>query len=360
VTTDSVTLLTAEDPEWETLVDRAGGDFYHRRGYHGLAHSRGDGRAFLVAYGNEQRLLAWPYLLRQVPDSPSFDVTSVYGYAGPLTYGLEDLNPGDTDAFLGSAWSAVRSTWAEQGAIAAFTVFHPLLENARLARRFEAGSSGPLPAIARLGRTASIDLGPSRDERLAAYEKETRYQIGRARRHGFNTALDTGLEHLDDLAYLYTATMRRNGASNQYFFTREYFTSLVEALGDRCHLMLTTFDSQVVGALLFVVDGPFAAAHLTGVSEEHLRLSPLNLMLDATADAAKALGARWLHLGAGRGGFEDSLFAFKRRIGTVERDFSVGRWVIDDDAYRALAGKGSSSPSAQHGDFFPAYRAPRP
>jgi len=245
----------------------------------------------------------------------------------------------------------LQGTWTDQGTISAFTVFHPLLENARLANGFEGGSSGPVPAIARLGRTASIDLTPSRDARLAAYEKETRYQIGRARRHGFDTMLDTRQEHLDDLADLYAATMTRNAASQQYFFSRDYFTALIEALHGRGHLMLTTFDSKVVGALLFVVDGPFAAAHLTGVSEEHLRLSPLNLMLDATADAAKALGARWLHLGAGRGGFEDSLYAFKRRIGTVERDFSVGRWVIDDDAYRALAGTSSSE------GFFPAYRA---
>ena len=352
-------LLTTDDPAWDTVVDRAGGDFYHRRGYHALAQSRGEGRAYLTVFGDDRRQLAWPYLLRQVPGSSHVDVTSVYGYVGPLAHGLENLPTGLAESFLASAWSAVRDTWRHQGVVSAFTVFHPLLENSRLAQGFHGDASGPLPAIRTLGRTASIDLSLTREQRLAAYEKETRYQVGRARRNGFETILDVDLEHVDDLADLYTATMLRNSARDDYFFSPGYFRDLLTALDGQGHLMLATLDSRVVGALLFVVDGPYGAAHLTGVDEAHLRLSPLNLMLDATADAAKNLGARWLHLGAGRGGFEDSLYDFKRRIGTVEREFSVGRWVVDPDAYRELSRLDPTDASPPAGDFFPAYRAHR-
>lgn len=342
-------LVSTSDPGWDERLQGVDHDFYHRRGYHALAEWNGEGEAFLAIYRQAGVLLAWPYLRRPIPGTDLFDVGCVYGYPGPVGAGL--------DATTGSAaWRLLTDVWRAQGIISVFTSFNPLLGNARLADGWTADPSGPEPVIA-VGRSVAIDLARTRDERLTAYEKETRYEIGRARRAGLTTHVDSVGTHLDDLARLYERTMQRNEADERYRFSRDYFEHLWAALDGRGHLLVAHLDDDdVVGVLLFVVDGELGHAHLTGVSDEHLRLSPLNAMLDATADAARDLGARVLHLGAGRGGREDSLYRFKRRIGDVERAFEIGRWVLDGRRYAELSRAAGVGPAAAAA-FFPAYRA---
>ena len=113
-------------------------------------------------------------------------------------------------------------------------------------------------------------------------------------------------------------------------------------------------DGALAGGLLFTVHGEIAQAHLTGTDTRFRRLSPQKALIDGSAELARGLGARWLHLGAGRGGREDSLFDFKRRFASAEHDFVLGRWILDAEAYRELSA-GFEGEVA----FFPAYRAPR-
>lgn len=350
---DVVELLAASDIAWDDRLQGTDHDFYHRRGYHALAEESGEGEAFLAVYARGGALLAWPYLLRPVAGSDDVDVGCVYGYPGPVLAPTGSAT--DLTSFLADAWSALTDTWHAQGAVSAFTTFNPLLGNVVLARGWTADPSGPEPLLT-LGRSVSIDLDLSRGQRLAGYEKETRYEIGRALRAGLRTWVDSDGTHLPDLVDLYAATMRRNAADERYLFSAAYFERLWRSLEGRGRLLVAALDDVVVGVLLFVLHGELAHAHLTGVSEEHLRLAPLNAMLDATADAAQAEGARLLHLGAGRGGREDSLYRFKRRIGAVERDFAVGRWVLDGPRYAALTA-GTARSGATDASFFPAYRS---
>lgn len=352
---EGVELLATSDGAWDDRLRGTDHDFYHHRGYHALAEDNGEGEAFLAVYAHDGALLAWPYLLRPVAGSDGVDVGCVYGYPGPVLARTDAA--ADLTSFLGDAWTALTGTWRAQNAVSAFTTFNPLLGNVDLARGWTADPTGPEPLLT-LGRSVSIDLDLSHAQRLAGYEKETRYEIGRAHRAGLRTWVDSEGAHLPDLVDLYAATMHRNAAGERYLFSSAYFERLWSSLAGRGRLLVAAVDDVVVGVLLFVVHGDLAHAHLTGVSEQHLRLAPLNAMLDATADAAKAEGARLLHLGAGRGGREDSLFRFKRRIGDVERDFAVGRWVLDGPRYAALtAAAATSEPGATDGSFFPAYRS---
>ena len=353
-------LLGSADPEWDEVLDRSVCDFYHRRSYHALAEAEGEGEAHLAVFGNGVCCLAWPYLRRRIEDSGWYDATCVYGYTGPVLAGFDDAKGIDRASFLADAWRALNGVWAEQQIVSVFTRFHPLLENAQFAQGFEGAAAGPAPALSTLGRTASMDLRLTQDARLAGYDKETRYEIRRARRMGLEVHVDSDFARLDDLIALYNETMLRNGAEERYFFSRRYFEQLVQGLGKRARLLVATFRDGIAGLLLVVVDGPFAQAHITGIAEQHLKLSPLKALLDAAADTAKALGATWLHLGAGRGGAEDELFEFKRRIARLEHRFIIGRWVVNQARYCELAGIDSTSPDAREPKFFPAYRAPPP
>lgn len=349
----TVRVLGTDDLSWDAVVDVGPSDFYHRRAYHALAEESGEGEARLVVVETDGASLAWPYLRRAVPDSSWFDAGCVYGYPGPLLTGVEGRPPFELEALRQQMWRLLLDHWAREEVVTVFTTFDPLIANVDAVRGLSA-DDGPEPIVT-LGRSVSIDLRPTALERRAAYEKETRYEIGRAHRAGLRTRVDRTGDHVGDLARLYDATMRRNAASDRYLYSRDYLERLLAALDGRGRLLVATMepDGDVVGVLLFVVDGDHAHAHLTGVSQEHLRLAPLNAMLDAAADAARDEGALLLHLGAGRGGTEDSLYRFKRRIGSVEHAFDIGRWVIDAGRYRTLV---DTAGVVDDVSFFPAYR----
>lgn len=342
-------LLSPDDVRWDGWVDRARHDFYHRAAYHAFAENMGEGRAFMVVHGKPEQFIAWPYLV--CTDDDCAEANSVYGYTGPIGTGLEDV------AFRNRAWSAFRSVWADQRLITLFTRFHPLLENWRYCTEFEGAEVLPGGEILHLGRSVSIDLAHNRADRRMTYSQVLRQEIKETERAGLTVQLDDDWSTYPKFAELYRATMRNNAASDRYMFSDRYFTGLRDALGKQGHLAVAWVGGEPAAILLFTTCSDIAEAHLTGLDTRFRALSPLKCLLDGVADIARAQGATRLHLGAGRGGREDSLFSFKARFSGVRHEFKLGRWILDRPAYRALVQKhfGDGVPDVA---FFPAYRAP--
>jgi hypothetical protein len=347
---DPTVLLRPDDPAWDAWLDHAPHDFYHRAAYHAFAEEAGEGRACLVVHGTPGQFLAWPYLV-SVIDGVRVDATSVYGYPGPTGIGLEDAG------FRARAWAAMRSVWAEQKLVTLFTRFHPILQNDRHCADFAGALPTPGGAVPTLGRSVSIDLAPDHDARRAGYAQDLRAEFRKAERAGLVVELDPEWRYYPRFRDFYRATMERNDASKRYMFSDAYFDGLRRALGDMGHLAVAHVDGDAAAILIFAVHGDLAGVHLAGVNPGSPIASPLKPLFDGTADLARSLGATSLHIGAGRGGHEDSLFAFKARFSPIRHDFKLGRWILDAPAYEALT-------RSRHGDdlpdagFFPAYRAP--
>ncbi len=355
--TEVTEILRPEDKGWDTWLARAPHDFYHSAAYHAFAQRMGEGRAYLAVYGTTQHFLAWPYLINAINGSQKMDASSVYGYSGPFGIGLED------QAFRARAWDAMRAVWAEQRLVTLFTRFHPILGNQGYCETMRAVPVLHGNELLLLGRSVSIDLSLSREQRRSAYPKILRQEIQAAERAGLVVALDESWKQYAAFAELYRATMLKNRAQQRYLFSPQYFEALRAALAGDAHLAVVEQNGELAAALLFTVRGPIAQAHLTGVNPAFHALSPLKCLLDGVADIARDLGATLLHLGAGRGGKEDSLYKFKSRFSALRHDFVIGRWVLDGTAYHALlAGRevNVGGEAAAAAGFFPAYRAPGP
>ena len=349
---ETTQLLTPDRPEWDEWLGRAPHDFYHLAAYHAFAESVGEGRAHLLVHGDPDRFLAWPYLVRPLDgDGGHADATSVYGYSGPVGRGLE------SEAFRASAWSAFRAAWADQRLVTMFTRFHPLLGNERFCRGFHGAEAPTGGEVLQFGRSVSIDLSLGVEERRAGYPQPLRQEIKRAERSGLSVDLDPEWRHFPSFVEFYRATMERNDAAERYLFSDRYLDGLREVLRGVAHLAVAHVEGEPAAALLFTVYRGMAAAHLTGVGGAFTQLSPLKCLIDRSCDLARDLGAERLHLGAGRGGAEDSLFDFKSRFSPVRHGFAVGRWILDREANDRLAGA-SASGAGLGETFFPAYRAP--
>lgn len=124
--------------------------------------------------------------------------------------------------------------------------------------------------------------------------------------------------------------------------------------GDEAALATACCDGEVAATMLFTVYNNIAEVHFAGTDQAHSKLSPLKGLIDGVAGIARRLGAKRLHLGAGRGGSEDSLFEFKSRFSRSRHNFRTGRRVHDSEASTELSQR---SPTSDDIAFFPAYRA---
>jgi hypothetical protein len=358
-----VQLVGADDPAWDAMLEPAKRDVYHTAGYHRFARGSGEGEPFLVVVGDARRGFAWPYLLRRVEpvgeSAESVDVSSVYGYPGPLAWGCE---PGDP--FVVGAVFSVMDAWHERGVVSVFTRFNPLLENVALVTT-GIGPSTDVPlyegGVAAAGSTVSVDLTLGTESARSRYGHDLRRQIRAARRTGLITIHDEDWVHLVTFADLYRATMDRNEASDSYYFDEADFRRLRAALAGRLHLLVTMVGEAVAAAGLFTEFDGIVNMHLAGSSEEHAYRSPTKVLVDDAIRWARERGNTVLHLGGGRGAHEDSLFWFKSRFSPRRHQFHTGRWIIDRPRYEQLTrarleanrGRGVLDP-----EFFPAYRAP--
>jgi hypothetical protein len=105
---------------------------------------------------------------------------------------------------------------------------------------------------------------------------------------------------------------------------------------------------------VYTETGGIVQYHLGATANEHLHLNPTKVMFDYANRWAKRRGNRWLHLGGGVGGADDSLFHFKAGFSPLRRTFATWRLVVDAAAYAALVPGGVEASQAS---YFPAYRA---
>lgn len=363
-TIPGVHLVRPEDPSWDASLLNVPRSVFHTAGYHAYARGSGEGEPYLAIVGDSRRGLAWPYLLRPVAAVPGLegtdatDVHSVYGYPGPVAWGLL---PGDP--FVEHAWRLIVETWRRQGAVSAFTRFHPLLENASLMRdlRLRPDQDTVKEGVIAAGPTVSVDLTLSHEAVHAAYGRGLASDIAVARRAGLRTVPDDDLELLPTFTHLYKETMARIGAAEYYYFGEEGFRRLRDALAGRLHLLATFMGDAVVVAGLFMEFGGVVEWHLVGSSQAFRDLSPSKLLVDDAITWARDRGNRILHIGGGYGGREDSLFWFKSRFSPQRHIFQTGRWVLEPRLYEELVGARRAAilvPGRLDPNFFPTYRAP--
>ncbi len=359
-----VGLVRPDEPAWDAWLGEAPRDIYHTAGYHTYAAGSGEGEPYLIVVGDRHRGFAWPYLLRKIGDvaelagTDATDVNSVYGYPGPLAWGCR---PGDR--FVVRAWSEVVGIWREQGAVSAFTRFHPILDNASLLSGLDAppeGAAGPRPVVA-IGPTVSIDCTVGDDAAWGGYARALRQHIAAGRRSGLVTVHDEEWGQLPEFTRLYRETMARSHADDYYFFDQTDFERLRTALSGSLHLLVTRLGDQVGAAGLFTEFGGIVQAHLVGTNSRLRELSPFKILLDDARMWARARGNTVLHLGGGRGGQKDTLLSFKGEFSARRHLFHVGRWTLDEARYKELLEARLAS-AADGGlldsTFFPAYRAP--
>src|SRR5690606_25754286 len=136
---------------------------------------------------------------------------------------------------------------------------------------------------------------------------------------------------------IYYETMDRVNASSYYYFSRDYFHRFVHNKAFETKLLISKYQGKIIAGAIFTITKKIMQYHLAGTTNEYISLTPMKLILDEARLLGGQIGTEHLHLGGGVGGSDDdSLFRFKSGFSKNFKQFSVWKYVVDEEKYNLL------------------------
>ncbi|GHT75814.1 hypothetical protein AGMMS50262_12280 [Bacteroidia bacterium] len=333
-------IITPENSEkWNAVVQSMKEyDFYHLAEYHRLDTT---GKALLFSFQHETEAFAWPVILRDIEGTDYKDITSVYGYAGALA---NVKKPSKQAIHLFQ--ETIKAYFTENRVVSAFARLHPLFKN-------QTQLLNDWGEMAEVNITVGIDLTLPEAKQKSQYAHSLRNDINRLEKEGVQIRQAKTKEEIDVFVQIYWENMRRVNASENYFFPTEYFYDFLATIPS--HLFLVYYKGKAMAGSIFTICNGIIQTHLSATKDEYLVLSPMKYVWDKIRTFGVEEKAKYIHLGGGYGGKNDTLFEFKSQFSKHRFIFKIWKYIHNQAVYEQLAAnklkekKSSSS-------FFPLYR----
>lgn len=286
----------------------------------GVTHS------LVIADGSGETVLVAPLIVREIPGG-GFDAVSPYGYPG---FGLSR----DAGAL------PIRPALIDFGPAGLVSAF------------IRHGLPGEPPLTGARARNVCLLADPALDPKSRMSDRQ---QIRKNLRDGFSVEIDPGPATTPELraTFLgaYTQTMERTGAAERYFFSADYFDSVLSS-GLTWLAVVRAPGGEVAAASIAAASDGLLHYYLSGTPDDFLRASPMKNLLAGMIEFA---GEMEMPLNLGGGVTPgDRLEEFKRGFANREEQWFTSELICDRTAYDELC---AAAGVESGGDFFPAYRA---
>lgn len=360
------------DSAWQECLSTISHDFYHLPGYLALEADRINGAAEAIIVKDGENIFFLPYIIRNcdaiIGDARALDRDRIYDIVSPYGYpGMLVAESGQNTQFMATALNAIYENWRQRNICSAFLRLHPILNSyidPAISDRYDSvDSNSPYERINLRGEVVICDLSEDLADIWQQIRSNHRTKINKAQRAGVKARMVPIDEYLDIFIDIYTETMHRVNATSTYFFTKNYFHKLVEALGDGIWLCIVEADREVIAASLITEFSGIVQYHLGGTRTQFLPQSPTTIAFDYVIRWAKERNNRYLNFGGGLGSERDSLYHFKAGFSKHTKSFTTMEVIINRDLYDRLTqfrAESAEMTASELNDssFFPIYRLP--
>ena len=351
-------LIIKDRANWNSVVECCEqSDFYHTYDYHMLSKNE-DEEPILIKYEYGKVLIAIPLLIRKIAGTDYNDATSVYGYCGPITN--KNVNSGfDNKDFKQRLNVLLR----ENRIISVFSRLHPFILNQNLILN-------GIGKIVSNGDVVNIDITQSLESQRQQYNRRLKSYVNKAKTL-YRIEKGKCDKTVDSFIEIYYENMKRVDAKPHYFFKREYFFDFLNSPQINADLMLAIDKEteEIAGGAIFTKTNGIVQYHLSGAKEEYLKINPIKFLIDfVRVQSTEESNQKYFNLGGGLGGSNnDSLFRFKSCFSKDFKDFSLWKYIVDEEEYWKLVNEriyDKELIKEEYGEpsFFPLYRldAPKP
>lgn len=342
-------ITNSESEQWDTIIRSFSNyDIYYLSGYVKAFQLYGDGEPLLFYYeGDDIRginvvmkrdIARDPHFVDKLPQDTYFDFVTPYGYGGWLLEG--NGNPG-------SLFTAYETWCKKHHVVCEFVRYHPVLSNEK--------GVGDIYEVIPLGGTIALDLS-SPETIWNNITSKNRNMIRKAQKNGVRIYNGRCPVLFEMFREIYNATMDKDCAADYYYFTPEFYESVLNDLPQNAQIFYAQLsDGTIIAASIMLAANGRLNYHLSGSRREFQNLAPTNLLLYEAAMWGYANGCKTLHLGGGVGATEDSLYSFKKSFYRGEPcQYHIGKKIFLPEEYETLSNQRENLPDNH---FFPRYRA---
>ena len=264
----------------------------------------------------------YPYIVLPIPNSDYFDLSSPYGYAGPVTTN-------------GLIFDAAEQLFLEH-----------ITERANIVTEFvryhykynETQFFGTKIANLLNRRVVVLPTNDTEYIWMNEFSGTNRNLVRKLEKEGYEWQISTFCkEDIAQFCEAYRANMVHSGATDFYFFEESFFSDLIEQLGDNLQFAKVEKDGIIYASALFFVSGKIVTYYLSARNLEFPKVPASNLLLSKMAFWAAENGMELLNFGGGLSLDEnDYLFKFKSNFSKQTRDFYIGKRVHQPVVYTEL------------------------
>jgi hypothetical protein len=325
-----VELLTLDDKEkWNGYIAKLPfelQDIYYSPEYYSIyeASDFGNAKCFVITQGTN--IAIYPFLMNCINDlgyelnDRFYDIQGAYGYNGILS---NDYSV----TFVSRFQKEFLNFCTQKNIIAEFTRFNPVFRN-----NLKPFHLNPVFDQDNIILNLASNNIPKTD-----YEHSTRKNINKALRNNLQSIIIEGSnmnrEYLDIFTDIYYKTMRRNDASDDYYYSANYFDQLISSVKSNCRFYFVLFENKIISTELVLFGKQIAYSFLGGTLEEFFQFRPNDFLKDIIIRDLKSEGKSYYCLGGGSSGIVRYKKTFAKN-GSCE--FYIGKKIHNQTIYNAL------------------------
>ncbi|WP_106534221.1 GNAT family N-acetyltransferase [Planomicrobium soli] len=314
-----------EHVRWQKILDLFQfSDIYYTAQYFLSAIKLDPGEPLLFYYVDDEGEVAYPFIKRLIneEDASYFDITTPFGYGGPLL-----KIKGDGEKLTKNFRRAFERFCRDEKIIVELIRFHPIANNAS----FFINQLPLYPMYA----TYTLDI-KQHVQQLKTNKSYTNNSPN-SDNQVIIKKLGTVRHLFDFLVLYYSAARRREEADSYYFFTNDYFEALISSLGPSLHLFGAYQEEKLVSACYVLAMGDTIFYHLEGSVSGQRDENACQSLLWKIAEWGEENHFSYLHLGGDFKGDHEPRKNLKQEISNMEpATFFIGQHVHDVPVYSKL------------------------
>ncbi len=294
------------------------------------------GRPKLFVCGNKKDFIIMPFILRKIKKTSRLDITSPYGYSGPVKFGSPEKAEFN---------EAFEKYLIDNKIVSYFLRFNPMLRNRKLHQHSDTAGESVYISLDDYPECASKACRNS----IARAERDTIWVESLIGSDASRLPVASPKSYIRKFMRLYYNTMKRKKADKRYFFPEDALKRIARMEGTIIFFAFRAPDPEPIAASMFLSAGCKTAYYFLSGSDHPCKPGLSNLILHGAAKFFKEAGVKRLCLGEGYSG-QDSLFKFKASFSDLRAEHFVLKSTLDIMKYQELS-------VGKKGDFFPLYRS---
>lgn len=323
-------------------------DIYFHENYAKLYERIENGKTEYFHYKSSFGEVNYLFLIREIPikinGETYYDIVTPYGYGGPV---VTSSQTGMKERLISEFNKSFSNFCKQRKVVSEFIRFHPLINNAK---DFES-----VYDVLKIRKTLGTNLKNFDEPVMSEFSRSCRKNIRRALNKGVTYEITENPNEIGGFKQIYYSTMKRNNATDFYYFDDTYFNKLLSYFPNNILIVKAKYEGKTIAQGLYFIYGKYIHIHLSGTLNEYLKLSPAYILRYAVTLWGKENGYHMIHHGGGRtNSEEDGLYKFKKNFAeNTEFDFYVGKKIWNESIYTKLC---EIRNIPRQIDYFPRYR----